>query len=182
MPLFSSILQPVGYALALAALFFAAWFTGVGPGWASETAQGSATATGRVVNGGWDAPLLQPDDPTWQLLMQADFQQTETPEGVRWLPTFPPEVEELDGTVVRLSGYMIPLGLEEEQTDFLISAFPGDGCFFHLPGGPNSVIEVKAERGVGFTYDTIPVEGRLELLRDDPYGLFYRMTEARQVK
>ncbi len=182
MPLFSSILQPISYALALAGLFLAVWLVGVGPGGATEPAQGTATATGRVVSEGWDAAPLQPDDPIWQLLIQAEFKETTTPEGVRWLPAFPPEVEELDGTVVRLSGYMIPLGLEEKHTHFLVSLYPGDGCFFHLPGGPNSVVEVKAESGVNFTYDVIPIEGRLELLRDDPYGMFYRMAEAKQVR
>ena len=127
-------------------------------------------------------PAWAQQETTWQMLMQAEFEEVETPEGPRWLPNFPPEVERLDGTSVRVAGYMIPLGYEEEQTHFLVSAYPGDGCFFHLPGGPNAVVEVRAERGVTFTYDRIAVQGDLELLRDDPYGLLYRMADARPVR
>jgi len=119
---------------------------------------------------------------SWETLMQASFEETSTPEGPAWLPVFPSEVEQLDGTSVKILGYMIPLGFEEEQTHFLISAYPGDGCFFHLPGGPSSVIEVKAERGMVFTYDTIAMKGQLELLQDDPWGLMYRMTVAKPAK
>lgn len=114
--------------------------------------------------------------------MQADYEEVNTPEGRRWVPKFPAEVEQLNAKTVRISGYMIPLGYEEKQTHFLISAWPGDGCYFHLPGGPNSVIEVKAEKGIEFSYDTISIQGRMTLLRDDPYGLLYRLTDAQPVR
>ena len=119
---------------------------------------------------------------SWETLMQASFEETSTPEGLEWTPVFPSEIEQLDGTSVQIVGYMIPLSYEEKQTQFLISAYPGDGCFFHLPGGPNSVVEVKADRGVDFTYDTIAITGQLEVLHDDPWGLMYRLSDAKPAK
>lgn len=122
------------------------------------------------------------EEASWETLMQASIEETSTPEGLVWTPVFPSEIEALDGTSVQVAGYMIPLSFEKEQTHFLISAYPGDGCFFHLPGGPNSVVEVKADRGMDFTYDTIAITGQLELLHDDPWGLMYRLTDAKPVE
>ena len=119
---------------------------------------------------------------SWETLMQASFEETSTPEGLEWTSVFPSEIEQLDGRSVQVVGYMIPLSFEKEQTHFLISAYPGDGCFFHLPGGPNSVVEVKADRGMDFTYDTIAITGQLELLHDDPWGLMYRLSDAKPAK
>ena len=125
---------------------------------------------------------LAQQEASWESLMQVEYEEIDTAKGKQWIPQFARDIRNLDQKTVRVSGYMIPLGYEEEQTHFLISAWPGDGCYFHLPGGPNSVIEVKAQRGVEFTYDTIAVKGKLELLRDDPYGLLYRMVDAEPVR
>ena len=125
---------------------------------------------------------LAQQEASWQSLMEVEYEEIDTSEGKQWIPQFAQDIQNLDQKSVRVSGYMIPLGYAEEQTHFLISAWPGDGCYFHLPGGPNSVIEVKAQQGVAFTYDTIEVKGKLELLRDDPYGLLYRMVDAQPVR
>ena len=125
---------------------------------------------------------LAQHEASWETLMDVEYKEVDTAKGKQWLPQFAQDIQDLDQKTVQVSGYMIPLGYEEEQTHFLISAWPGDGCYFHLPGGPNSVIEVKAQRGMAFTYDTIAVEGKLELLRDDPYGLLYRMVDAQSVR
>lgn len=125
---------------------------------------------------------LAQQETSWQTLMQVDYKAEDTPRGKQWIPQFAQEIQDLDQQSVRVSGYMIPLSFEEEQTHFLVSASPGDGCYFHLPGGPDSVIEVQAQRGVAFTYDTIKVEGKLVLLRNDPYGLLYRMVDAKPVR
>ena len=128
------------------------------------------------------SPSGAQDITPWQVLMQANYEEVSTPEGRRWVPQFPADVEQLNDKTVRISGFMIPLGYEEKQSHFLISAYPGHGCYFHLPGGPSAVMEVKATKGVEFSYDTISIQGRLSLLRDDPYGLFYRLTDAKPVQ
>ncbi|MEM1126288.1 MAG: DUF3299 domain-containing protein [Bacteroidota bacterium] len=128
-------------------------------------------------------PAQAQEQVSWQTLEQARFEEVAEPtDGRRWVPTFPEDVEALDGKEIRLTGYMTPLDFSSEQMHFLISAWPGDGCGFHLPGGPMQVVEVQAAEGVGFTYDTVAMEGRFELLRDDPYGLLYRIVEARPIQ
>lgn len=120
---------------------------------------------------------------SWQLLMQADFEEEVTSEdGIIWKPKFPEAVQQLDGKTIRLMGYMIPLGMEEAQTHFLLSAFPGHGCFFHMPGGPAAIVEVQASKAALFSYDPVAVEGRLHVLHEDPYGLLYRITDAKPVQ
>lgn len=157
-------------------------------GWLSRSAMGVLRTCGMVLTAlfiaavGFAPSVWAQHEASWEMLMQAGFEETATPEGPTWTPVFPSEIEQLNGTSVQVAGYMIPLGFEKEQTHFLVSAYPGDGCFFHLPGGPSSVVEVKATRGIAFTYDTITMKGQLELLHDDPWGLMYRMTDAKPAK
>ncbi|MEM8601699.1 MAG: DUF3299 domain-containing protein [Bacteroidota bacterium] len=172
-----SIVRSDGFLVVM--LVFAigfAWFTFSKTRVAPRMVEASFASSGTDLDGYMG---VQVDNELWRVLMQAGFEEVMTPDGIQWNPVFTPEIEQLDETEVSLTGYMIPLGYEEKQTHFLISAFPGHGCFFHMPGGPESIIEVKATRGVAFSYDTITVEGRLQLLRDDPYGLLYRLVDAR---
>ncbi len=118
----------------------------------------------------------------WDTLAEVDWEETVVDGFTTYTPQFTEDVEALNGQTVKLSGFMIPLDFSEMQTNFLISAFPGDGCYFHMPGGPNSIAEIQAEEGVEFTYDTVEVEGKFVVLKDDPYGLLYRVVEAKPVK
>ena len=127
------------------------------------------------------AAVAQQEAP-WEAFMQVEWDQVETDDGIQWVPQFNQDIQDLEQKSVLVTGYMIPLSFEENQTHFLISAWPGDGCFFHMPGGPSAIVEVKAPRGVAYTYDTIAIEGTLELLRDDPYGLLYRMVDAKPAR
>ena len=40
------------------------------------------------------------------------------------------------------------------------------------------MVEVKLREAVDFKYDPIVVRGKLELLTDDPMGMYYRMEGA----
>lgn len=93
---------------------------------------------------------------------------------------FGAELEALEGTAVRLQGFVFPLDESLEQRHFLLSAVPPT-CPFCMPGGPDRLIEIEAAEPVEFTYDPVIVSGKLALLRDDENGLWYRLTEARPV-
>jgi hypothetical protein len=88
------------------------------------------------------------------------------------------EIEALDGTEVKLMGFLFPLegGLEHER--FLLTAWPSS-CPFCLPAGPTHMVEVFCEEPVEFTEGAIVMAGRFEVLRDDPSGLYYRLHEGR---
>ena len=55
-------------------------------------------------------------------------------------------------------------------------------CGFCVPGGPESMVEVKTKTAVKYTLDPVTVEGKFAVLADDPYGLYYRITDAVGVK
>jgi len=55
-------------------------------------------------------------------------------------------------------------------------------CNFCLPGGPESMMEVRLKTPVKYSQDAVVVEGRLLVLKDDPYGLYYRLVDAVTVK
>ena len=99
----------------------------------------------------------------------------------RVLPVFPPEIQALDGKPQRVQGFMMPLEPGEKQTHFLLSSVPLT-CSFCLPGGPESMVEVKTKTPIRYGMEPVVVQGRLAVLRDDPYGLYYRIVDAVPVK
>lgn len=101
--------------------------------------------------------------------------------GRRLLPEFPASVRALNGTKVRIQGFMMPLAPGEKQSHFLVSSVPLT-CSFCTPGGPESMLEVRTRTPVKYGMEAVVVEGRLQVLDDDPLGLYYRMTSAEAVK
>ena len=99
----------------------------------------------------------------------------------RVLPVFPPEILVLDGKQQRVQGFMMPLEPGEKQSHFLLSSVPLS-CSFCLPGGPESMIEVKTKTPIRYGMEPLVVQGRLAVLHDDQYGLYYRITDAVPVK
>jgi hypothetical protein len=99
----------------------------------------------------------------------------------RLLPNFKKEQLALNQRKQRIQGFMMPLQPGEKQTHFLLSSVPLT-CAFCTPGGPESMVEVKARTPVAYTLDPVTVEGTFAVLNDDPYGMFYRVTDAVTVK
>jgi len=110
---------------------------------------------------------------SWALLASVQVRQERT----RVRPLYSPTLLALDGKRVRVQGFMMPLDAAPRQTHFLLSGVP-TSCPFCIPAGPEGMVEVKARAGVRQGIDPVLVEGRLQLLRDDPYGLFYRLVDA----
>jgi uncharacterized protein len=99
----------------------------------------------------------------------------------RYVPRYADAVLKLDAKEVQLQGFMMPLTVGEKQTHFVLSANPSE-CGFCMPGGPESLVEVKAKSGVKYTLDPVVLKGRLEVLKDEPTGLFYRLVDAAPAK
>ena len=99
----------------------------------------------------------------------------------RLLPAYEPAQLALDQKTQRIQGFMLPLEPGEKQTHFLLSSVPLT-CSFCTPGGPESMVEVKSKTPIKATMEPVVVEGRFHVLADDPYGLYYRITEAQPVK
>ncbi|MRD46465.1 DUF3299 domain-containing protein [Caenimonas koreensis] len=99
----------------------------------------------------------------------------------RLLPAFDKPLQALNQKTQRVQGFMMPLEPGEKQTHFLLTSVPST-CSFCTPGGPESMVEVKTKTPVKYTLEPVTVEGRFALLDDDPYGLYYRITDAVGVK
>lgn len=110
----------------------------------------------------------------WEVLAEVSLVE----QGIMFVPSFGEPVQALSNREVRLRGFMLPLEEAPRQQHFILSANPVQNCFFCLPGGPESMVEVKLREAVDFKYDPIVVRGKLELLTDDPMGMYYRMEGA----
>ena len=127
------------------------------------------------------APNPVPDAPPpgtvpWQVLQQA---KTVQKADKKFGPEFTSEIRRLDKQDVKLYGFMLPLDGSRMQKRFLLASFPPH-CAFCLPGGPESMVEVVADKPVEFTYDPIVVAGRMAVLDDDV--VYYRLTHAAAVE
>ena len=179
-------------ALALGTLPAAAQAPATGQGGApvltspvpSGTAQPGAAGLPQGTGAGYHSPqspikpLPQREDVLpWSTLTQLEKKTTKT----RVVPQFSAEQQALHGTVQRVQGFMVPLDAKELQVHFLLTTVPLT-CSFCIPGGPESMIEVRAKLPVRYGLEPVVVQGRLQLLKDDPYGLFYRLVDAVPVK
>src|SRR5574342_473507 len=95
----------------------------------------------------------------------------------RFIPQFSRDVSALDKKEVKLQGFMMPLDMGEKQKRFLLVAMPPT-CAFCLPGGPDQLVEVVAKTPVKYGFEPIVVSGKFVVLKDDPMGLYYRLTDA----
>jgi hypothetical protein len=124
------------------------------------------------------APLPARDDVVpWSLLTAV---KTKT-EKNKVLPVFDKPQLALNAKTQRVQGFMMPLEPGEKQTHFLLSSIPLT-CAFCVPGGPESMVEVKTRTPVKYTLDPVTVEGKFAVLNDDPYGLYYRITDAVSIR
>ena len=124
------------------------------------------------------APLQERNDVLpWSLLTSI---KTKT-EKNRILPVFTPAVMALNAKSQRVQGFMMPLEPGEKQKHFLLSSVPLS-CSFCVHGGPESMVEVKTKTPVKYSLEAVVVEGKFAVLQDDPYGLYYRITDAVPVK
>ncbi len=95
----------------------------------------------------------------------------------KFVPEFGKAVASLDKKEVKLQGFMMPLDMGEKQQRFILSALP-PSCAFCLPGGPEQMVEVQTRRPVKYGFEPIVLSGKLAVLKDDPMGLYYRLTDA----
>ena len=113
----------------------------------------------------------------WKVFSQVELVKQKD----RYVPKFAPEVAALDKKEVKVQGFMMPLQMGDKQTHFVLTAMP-QSCAFCLPGGPESMVEVKPKNPVKYTFEPVVLTGKLAVLKDDPTGVFYRLVDAVQSK
>lgn len=110
---------------------------------------------------------------SWTLLGQVKSRT----EGKRVVPDFSPAVRKLHQTEVKLQGFMLPIVTGERHDHFLLTMRPPH-CPFCLSLGPEYIVEVRAKSPIKHSYDPLVLTGQLNVLNDDPFGLYYRLTGA----
>ena len=97
--------------------------------------------------------------------------------GAKVVPEFAAPVAALDQRDIKVQGFMLPIITGETHTHFLLTMRPPH-CPFCLSIGPEYIVEVRTKAPIKHTYEPIVVSGRFAVLRDDPFGLYYRLTAA----
>ena len=110
---------------------------------------------------------------SWKLLSQVELIKQKD----RYVPQFAKDVAALDQKEVKMQGFMMPLQVGDKQSHFVLTAMP-QSCAFCLPGGPESMVEVKTKAPVKYTFEPVVLTGKMAILKDDPTGVFYRLTDA----
>ena len=143
-------------------------------------AQDQNTLGQHVPPPGVDPGLFKPlqerkDVLSWKLLAQVELVRMKD----RYVPQFSDNVAALDKRDVKVQGFMLPLQMGDKQTHFVLTAMP-QTCSFCMPGGPESMVEVKTKKPLKYTFEPVTVSGKIAVLRDDPTGVFYRIVDAEE--
>lgn len=151
-------------------------------------AQLSAPLSDDALKKGSGAGYHSPESPFKPLPQRADVVAWSTLTDIKTevkkdsiQPIFNAQQKALENTKVRVQGFMMPLNPAGKQYYFLLTSVPLT-CAFCIPGGPESMIEVRAKIPVAYSLEPVVVEGKLELLLDNEYGLYYRLVDAQGVK
>jgi hypothetical protein len=110
---------------------------------------------------------------SWLLLSSV----TTKAEKNKLIPEFSKPVQALNNQTVRIQGFMLPLEPGDKQKHFLLSSVP-TSCSFCVPAGPEGLVEVKTNTPIKYSLEPVTIEGRMAVLAADPYGMYYRVTDA----
>lgn len=91
------------------------------------------------------------------------------------LPT--PEVKAMQGKILKIKGFMLPLDGLERSRHFLLGVNT-PVCFYHPPGEPNEVIDVKSVKPVLWSEKPITIEGQFSLINNGEMGVFFALNQA----
>jgi len=110
---------------------------------------------------------------SWKLLAQVELVKMKD----KFVPQFSTNVSALDKKEVKVQGFMMPLEMGDKQSHFILSAMP-QSCAFCMPGGPEQLVEVRSKKPVKYSFEPVVLTGKLAVLKDDPTGVYYRLTDA----
>lgn len=113
---------------------------------------------------------------SWKTLAQVE----PVKESGKLVMRFSDEVRAMDRKPICIQGFMLPLESTRGQKHFLVSAVP-PSCPYCMPAGPEATVEVFSKTALAFSDEPIIVSGTLTLVKDDPSGMLYRLTDAELV-
>jgi hypothetical protein len=121
------------------------------------------------------------DELTWRTLEDVEFKDVyvEELDAYYWKPTFGSSVTGLEGKDVYITGYMIPVDLDEDF--YVLSRYPFANCFFCGGAGPESVVDLRfpgKSKRVYQTDERLTFKGAFRLNSDDVYQMNYILDGA----
>jgi len=119
--------------------------------------------------------LPQSRDPIWKLLGKTVIHLDK--KAWRYSADIPPEVKDLVGKQVTITGFVLPLEDTEKFTHFLISKRTPT-CSFCPPGEPSEIVDVVLEKPMKWDQDAVTVVGIFGLMENEELGLFFKLDKA----
>jgi hypothetical protein len=118
----------------------------------------------------------------WQTLGMVTFQSsfnTETFVETK-IPKISAAVDKVDGTLITIEGYIIPLTGQVTQSHFMLSKFPQSTCFFCGKAGPETAMQVFIKDGkkIKLSERKVKVTGTLLVNPKDANSLLYTLEDA----
>ncbi|RPA66525.1 hypothetical protein EF405_20430 [Cyclobacteriaceae bacterium YHN15] len=95
-------------------------------------------------------------------------------------PKFPDELKAFEGKTVSISGFYIPLDINDSNIA-VVSKFPMAECFFCGGSGPESIVVAYLKKKPGKrikTDDIVTIRGKLKLNEDDIEELNFILLDA----
>ncbi len=128
-----------------------------------------------------EADLEAYNELTWRTLEDVEFKDVyvEELDAYYWKPSFGTSVNALEGEDVHITGYMIPVDLDEDF--YVLSRYPFANCFFCGGAGPESVIDLRFTGKSSRVYQTderLTFSGKFRLNADDVYQMNYILDGA----
>jgi hypothetical protein len=118
---------------------------------------------------------------TWADLADVDFKEVFLEEigAYYWKPEFGEKLKALEGSKVYITGYMIPVDVDEDF--YVLSRYPFANCFFCGGAGPESVTDLRFADEDHRAYKTderMTFHGSLRLNADDIMQMNYILDDA----
>lgn len=115
----------------------------------------------------------------WKTLSGLEYEKSKDEYGEIFVPKFGPEIKQLEGKEITLSGYIIPFEGMFEPDHLIVSSVPVASCFFCGGAGPESVAEIYLSEPVKYTAKKVTFTGKLTLNDSDVDQLMYILKEAK---
>ena len=118
---------------------------------------------------------------TWRSLENVEFKDVyvEELDAYYWKPSFGQSINDLEGEDVYITGYVIPVDLDEDF--YVLSRYPFANCFFCGGAGPESVVDLRFPEKSPRVYQTderLTFAGKFRLNADDVYQMNYILDGA----
>jgi hypothetical protein len=97
------------------------------------------------------------------------------------VPVFADDIKAMEGEIIDISGYIVPVEGYKSHNEFVFSAYPYNMCFFCGGAGPETVMEVVASEPVKYSANRITLRGKLSLNDSNINQLMYLLTDAKIV-